>query len=155
PPTIRRSVTPDAASQPTPDEPDDHGRLQIGDAATNRRIVPRGVTLPQFAPDLGRAAGMLVSKAHSVCGARAPPIRAHPPPSLCEVRAGKVQAAGGRRSPSFFLASCRFPSQCPWIGRSFPTGSKSEREAMKALILYVAFVAIGATISATIGYYVE
>ena len=32
---------------------------------------------------------------------------------------------------------------------------QSERDAMKALILYVAFVAIGATISAGIGYYVE
>jgi len=34
-------------------------------------------------------------------------------------------------------------------------GLQSERDAMKALILYVAFVAIGATISAAIGYYVE
>ena len=34
-------------------------------------------------------------------------------------------------------------------------GLQSERDAMKALILYVAFVAIGAAISATIGYYVE
>jgi hypothetical protein len=34
-------------------------------------------------------------------------------------------------------------------------GLQSERDAMKALILYVAFVAIGAAISAGIGYYVE
>jgi hypothetical protein len=34
-------------------------------------------------------------------------------------------------------------------------GPYSERDAMKALILYVVFVCIGAVISATIGYYVE
>jgi hypothetical protein len=34
-------------------------------------------------------------------------------------------------------------------------GPQSERDAMKALILYVLFVCIGAAISATIGYFVE
>jgi hypothetical protein len=59
-----------------------------------------------------------------------------------------------RRSP-FFLASCRFPLQ---MSAGWPTiirGPQSERDAMKALILYVLFVCIGAAISAAIGYYVE
>jgi hypothetical protein len=65
-----------------------------------------------------------------------------------------VGRAPRQRSP-FFLASCRFPLQ---MSAGWPTiirGPQSERDAMKALILYVLFVCIGAAISATIGYFVE
>jgi hypothetical protein len=59
-----------------------------------------------------------------------------------------------QRSP-FFLASCRFPLQMSAGWPTMTRGPQSERDAMKALILYVLFVCIGAAISAAIGYYVE
>jgi hypothetical protein len=113
-----------------PDRADDHRRLQIGDAATNRRIGRGGRALPQFCAGVGAGSG------HALFA---------------------LQSVGWqprRRSP-FFLASCRFPLQ---MSAGWPTiirGPQSERDAMKALILYVLFVCIGAAISATIGYFVE
>jgi hypothetical protein len=76
------------------------------------------------------------------------PIRAPEPSSPLEVgRQAPIAAVFPCKSPISFAMSVDWPTMA--------CGLQSERDAMKALILYVAFVAIGAAISAGIGYYVE
>jgi uncharacterized membrane protein len=129
---------------------DDHGRLQIGHAATNRRIGPqRSEVAAVLAPDLEARGGMLAKTPALRTQARASGRSVHRGPSSpFKVQAiSPIAAVFPCKSPISFAMSVDWPTMA--------CGLQSERDAMKALILYVAFVAIGAALSATIGYYVE
>jgi hypothetical protein len=60
------------------------------------------------------------------------------------------------RPPALAVAAGRtLACHRPEIGRLCPGADTGQESAMKALLLYVLFVVIGAAVSATIGVYVE